>query len=324
MWAKMRKSLGEKRRYLTDEQIAEITRLHGSMETASSPSWSRSSSSATARSSSTARYGRAGRSARRPGPTSSEDKALAKLGADMRDAIVDRLVGLARRVVRRRRRCCDAIRSALVTAGLAKPPAAAPQRARRPLPRPRPRRRTSARRKGRVVADAELRDTENVPLTEDVEDYIAREVRPTSPTPGSTTTKARSGTRSRSPGCSTSTRRRGQARTSRRSCASARQGSVSCSKRSWYERDRLSVCEVISGWSAPATRRPRRQTGWPTRPIWHDRVRSARGHGTTEPVHSKGRAERRACLKVARLTLHPRACCPRGRIARAPASRTGT
>ena len=32
MWAKMRKSLGEKRRYLTDEQIAEITRLHGSME----------------------------------------------------------------------------------------------------------------------------------------------------------------------------------------------------------------------------------------------------------------------------------------------------
>jgi type I restriction enzyme M protein len=32
MWAKMRKGLGEKRRYLTPEQIAEITRLHGSME----------------------------------------------------------------------------------------------------------------------------------------------------------------------------------------------------------------------------------------------------------------------------------------------------
>src|SRR5207248_6528812 len=32
MWAKMRKSLGEKRRYLTDEQIAEVTRLHGAME----------------------------------------------------------------------------------------------------------------------------------------------------------------------------------------------------------------------------------------------------------------------------------------------------
>ena len=32
MWAKMRKSLGEKRRYLTDEQIAEITRLQGAMK----------------------------------------------------------------------------------------------------------------------------------------------------------------------------------------------------------------------------------------------------------------------------------------------------
>jgi type I restriction enzyme M protein len=32
MWAKMRKSLGEKRRYLTDDHIAEITQLHGSMD----------------------------------------------------------------------------------------------------------------------------------------------------------------------------------------------------------------------------------------------------------------------------------------------------
>ena len=32
LWAKMRKSLGEKRRFLTHEQIAEITRIHGSLE----------------------------------------------------------------------------------------------------------------------------------------------------------------------------------------------------------------------------------------------------------------------------------------------------
>src|SRR4051794_11678642 len=32
MWAKMRKSLGEKRRFLTDEQVAAITRLHGALD----------------------------------------------------------------------------------------------------------------------------------------------------------------------------------------------------------------------------------------------------------------------------------------------------
>jgi type I restriction enzyme M protein len=32
--------------------------------------------------------------------------------------------------------------------------------------------------KGRRIADGDLRDTENVPLTDDVDDYLAREVQP--------------------------------------------------------------------------------------------------------------------------------------------------
>ncbi|MBQ1450411.1 MAG: SAM-dependent DNA methyltransferase, partial [Eggerthellaceae bacterium] len=36
-------------------------------------------------------------------------------------------------------------------------------------------------KKGRLVADRELNDTENIPLTESVEDYMAREVLPYAP-----------------------------------------------------------------------------------------------------------------------------------------------
>jgi type I restriction enzyme M protein len=56
--------------------------------------------------------------------------------------------------------------------------------------------------------DPELRDTENIPLDEDVDVYIEREVRPYAPEPGSTSPRRRSATRSRSLATSTSTCRR--------------------------------------------------------------------------------------------------------------------
>ena len=36
-------------------------------------------------------------------------------------------------------------------------------------------------KKGRLEADASLRDTENIPLTEDIQDYLKREVKPFAP-----------------------------------------------------------------------------------------------------------------------------------------------
>jgi type I restriction enzyme M protein len=67
---------------------------------------------------------------------------------------------------------------------------------------------TKGKGKGKPVPDANLRDTENVPLSEDVETYFKREVLPHAPTPGSTTRRRRSGTRSPSTATSTSSSRR--------------------------------------------------------------------------------------------------------------------
>jgi hypothetical protein len=50
--------------------------------------------------------------------------------------------------------------------------------------------------KGQPQADAALRDSENVPLHEDVDAYFAREVRPHAPMPGSTTTRPKWATKS--------------------------------------------------------------------------------------------------------------------------------
>jgi hypothetical protein len=73
---------------------------------------------------------------------------------------------------------------------------------------------------GNPEPDPELRDTESVPLAEPVEAFFEREVRPTSPTPGSThpsatprtTRSASSATRSTSTATSTATRRRARSR----------------------------------------------------------------------------------------------------------------
>jgi type I restriction enzyme M protein len=62
--------------------------------------------------------------------------------------------------------------------------------------------------KGKPQPASNLRDTENVPLAEDVETYFKREVLPHARTPGSTTTRPRSATRFRSTDISTCSSRR--------------------------------------------------------------------------------------------------------------------
>lgn len=51
-------------------------------------------------------------------------------------------------------------------------------------------------KRGKPVPDTSLRDTENVPLVQDIDTYFAREVLPYAPTPGSTTARPRWATRS--------------------------------------------------------------------------------------------------------------------------------
>jgi type I restriction enzyme M protein len=178
MWAKMRKSLGEKRRYLTDEQIAEITRLHGSMEDGEFSKLVP-----------VEQFGYRTIVVDRPlrarweiGELTwadiEDEKALTKLEPALREAVVGGLAALSAKPFAGEDECRGSIRSALVSAGVAKPTAPLLKAlVTRCLVRD-PGADPVSDSKGRVVADPGLRDTENVPLTDDVDEYLAREVLP--------------------------------------------------------------------------------------------------------------------------------------------------
>jgi type I restriction enzyme M protein len=179
MWAKMRKSLGEKRRYLTDEQIEEITRLHGTLADDGDVSKLIPVEEFGYR---TITVDRPLRARWEIGADTwaglAEDKALARLDGDTQTAVVAELEATGRRTFPSEDSCREILREILSSAGATKPPA--------------PLLKALAGRcmvrdadtepvldsKRRVVADPELRDTENVPLAEDVDDYLAREVLP--------------------------------------------------------------------------------------------------------------------------------------------------
>jgi len=178
MWAKMRKSLGEKRRYLTDEQTAEITRLHGSMDDGEFSKlvpvehfgyrtivvdrplrarWEISEEAWVA---------------------IEEDKTVAKLDSTARASLVGSLGALDSGPFVGEAACRDALRSALIAGGVPKPSASLLKAfVARCLVRD-PDAEVIRDGKGRIVADPELRDTENVPLGEAVDEYLAREVVP--------------------------------------------------------------------------------------------------------------------------------------------------
>jgi type I restriction enzyme M protein len=178
MWDRMRKSLGEKRRFITDEQVAEITRLHGSLDESDISKLIR-----------VEEFGYRTITVDRPlrarweiGPDTwdglADDKALAKLDADTREAVVVELKGTAHRTFPAEEGARMILREILASAGVAKPPApvvrALLARCMVRDPEVEPVRDS----KGRLVADSNLRDTENVPLTEDVSEYLEREVLP--------------------------------------------------------------------------------------------------------------------------------------------------
>ena len=150
-WQKMRKSLGSKRKELSPEHIDEITRLFGDCQEASLINGKIVSGKALAAGSSSA-----GRSAASPAKTTDKPAASA---VPLTNAVpISRLFknedfGYRTITVERPER--DAA-GKIVKA-------------------------TKGKLKGKPQPDANLRDTENVPLSEDVETYFKREVLPHAP-----------------------------------------------------------------------------------------------------------------------------------------------
>ncbi len=178
MWTKMRKSLGEKRRYLTDEQIAEITHLHGSLDGGEFsklvPVEQFGYRTIVVDRPLRARW----EVAEQTWAGVEEDKALGKLERSTRDALVVALRAIVPVRFDGEDACRTALRAAVTVAGVAKPPAPLLRAlVGRCLTRD-PDAEAVRDGKGRVVPDPDLRDTENVPLGDDVGGYLTREVLP--------------------------------------------------------------------------------------------------------------------------------------------------
>lgn len=179
MWAKMRKSLGEKRRYLTGDHIATITRLHGAFEDDDEIS----------KLIPVEQFGYRTVTVERPlrarweiGPDTwaglAEDKGLTKLDETSRAAVLAALGAVDQRSFVEEETCRDTIKEALIAAGVGKTSAPLLKAlVGRCLIRD-PKADPVTDGKGRLIADPELRDTENVPLTEDAHGYMDREVLP--------------------------------------------------------------------------------------------------------------------------------------------------
>jgi len=176
-WTKMRKSLGEKRREVSAEQIAEITRLHGVFEQGERvkivPNTSLGYRTITVEQPLRARW------ELRPEVWEGvEDaSAVAKLDGEPREALVAALRAMPAATYSTEEEARKALRTA-ISGAVAKPSASLLGAlsdqviVRDPsLPEERD-------KKGEVIADKALRDTENVPLDEGVEAYLEREVRP--------------------------------------------------------------------------------------------------------------------------------------------------
>ena len=178
LWSKMRKSLGEKRRYLNEEQVAEVTRLHGSLAEGD-----------LVKVVPVEQFGYRTITVDRPlrarweiGPATwdglADDKVLAKIDETTRDAVVENLGATAHQSFPAEEACRFILKEILTASGVGKPGApllkALGERCmvRDPEAQPVP------DSKKQIVADPELRDTEHVPLAEDVDEYLAREVHP--------------------------------------------------------------------------------------------------------------------------------------------------
>lgn len=184
-FAKMRKSLGDKRKFVTDEQIGEITRLYGeALHVAGDPEHPLHTKVKVFGNDD---FGYRRITVERPLKLRFEitEETLAALAAakpmqklEQADALVAALRPLLGRVWRKKAEAFMDVKDAVVKAGLAWPSGAPFTNALRETIGVRDPEGEIQLVKGAPEPDAELRDAENVPLHEDVQEYLEREVLP--------------------------------------------------------------------------------------------------------------------------------------------------
>ncbi len=174
----MRKSLGEKRREISAEQIAEITRLHGAFEEGERVKILRNEE-----------FGYRTVTVERPlrgywevGPDTwdglFEERALAKLDeSSERPAVIAALEAFPRERFEGEPDAREQLKAALIGVIPKAPAPLLRALVARTLIRD-PEAPIVHDAKGEPVFDPELRDTENIPLTESVDEYLEREVLP--------------------------------------------------------------------------------------------------------------------------------------------------
>lgn len=183
MYGKMRKSLGSKRKQLRDEDIKLICQLYDEYrhdDGAAEPALSKVFDN-TAFGYRTITVERPLQLAFHVQESSAEQvltvKAITKLAETEQAAVRDALTALAGRSWSNRDRFVTDLKAALKDAGMAKPAAPVIKAIWTAVGQHDPAA-DIVTTKGKPEADSSLRDTENVPLYEDIEDYFTREVLP--------------------------------------------------------------------------------------------------------------------------------------------------
>ncbi len=176
LWTKMRKSLGEKRKMVSDDQIAEVTRLYAELTEGDRCKIFRIED-----------FGYRRITVERPLrvwcevteetlATLGTSKTLAKLDEDVRERVLSAVEGLKGTLTTEREALAEKVRAALSSVGkLGKPVEKAVLDAATVRDSDAP---VVTGKKGEPEPDPDLRDYENVPLTEDVDEYVKREVLP--------------------------------------------------------------------------------------------------------------------------------------------------
>ncbi|MFB7617314.1 N-6 DNA methylase [Kitasatospora sp. NPDC056181] len=184
-WVKMRRSLGDKRKQMSEAQIREITRLYGeALQVADDPEHPLHGKVKVFRNED---FGYQRITVERPlklrfEVTEETPATLAEAKPVQRLAYAEEFVDALRPLVGRswptRSQMLVALKDAVVAAGLAWPGGAAFAKVMRDLIGVRDADGEVQTVKGAPEPDTELRDYENVPLGEDVEEYLRREVLP--------------------------------------------------------------------------------------------------------------------------------------------------
>lgn len=200
-WTKMRKSLGDKRKQVADEQITEITRLYGRAMAAAADEQDPLHDKVKVFDRRDFGYHRI--TVERPLKLRFEitEDGLAELSTakplakfDGRDALVKALQSLVGQPPSHRKvDFAGTLAAAYADAGLSKPPTNVQKAVWSAVSIADPAGELQTDRKGDPLPDPDLRDNENVPLREDIQLYFAREVLPHVPDAWIDDTKTRVG-----------------------------------------------------------------------------------------------------------------------------------